>query len=79
MLQTPEGDYYVFQTPVTTGFHSVTHSSPDASFLVLVYGFADAESYGFVAGYTIGLADALEPIPSTMSTGKTIVATYYTS
>ena len=46
MLQTPEGDYCILQTPVTNGSHSVTHPSPDASFLVLGYGFAWRESYG---------------------------------
>ena len=82
MLPTREGEYCVLQTPIATGFHSVTHPSPDASFLVLVYGFAEAESYGYVAGYNIGSADALKPIPSTISTGKKTLATrhiYYTS
>ena len=45
MLQTPEGDYCVLQTPITKGSHSVTHPSPDASFLVLVYGFVLYASY----------------------------------
>ena len=65
MLRSPQGDYCLLQTPVTNGSHSVTHPSQDASFLVLVYGFAWAESYGYVAGYNIGSAD----IPSTISTG----------
>ena len=69
MLQTPDGDFCVLQTPVTNGSHSVTHPSPDASFLVLVYGFAWFVSYGYVAGYNIDPADTVEPIYSTMSTG----------
>ena len=73
MLQTPEGDYCILQTPVTNGLHSVTHPSPDASFLVLVYGYVHAYgyalAYGYVAGYNIDPAETVESIYSTMSTG----------
>ena len=69
MLQTSEGDYCILQTSVTNGLHSVTHPSPNASFLVLVYGFAYWVSYGYVAGYNIDPAETVESIYSTMSTG----------
>ena len=50
--QTSGGDFCVLRTLVGDGFHSITHSSA-ASFLVLVYGFAFAEGYGYVAGYQV--------------------------
>ena len=78
MLQTSEGDYCVLQTSITNGLHSVTHPSPDASFLVLVFGFAHDVSYGYVAGYNVGPADTVKPIPSTMSTGAQGISIYNT-
>ncbi|XP_072043599.1 uncharacterized protein [Amphiura filiformis] len=53
VLQTSDGTFCVLRTPITTGFHSVTH--PTDSFLVIVYGFARREAYGYVAGYNVGL------------------------
>ncbi|XP_072043908.1 uncharacterized protein [Amphiura filiformis] len=60
VLQTFDGAFCVLRTNVTvlrmavpTRFHSVTH--PTASFLVIVYGFSEWGSYGYVAAYNVGL------------------------
>ncbi|XP_072043595.1 IgGFc-binding protein-like [Amphiura filiformis] len=53
LLQTFDGAFCVIRTNITTGFHTVTH--PSASFLVIVYGFAEFQGYGYVAGYNVGL------------------------
>ncbi|XP_072051658.1 uncharacterized protein [Amphiura filiformis] len=63
LLPGPDGAFCVLRTPVSTGFHSVTH--PSALFLVLVYGFGYKESYGFVARYQVHTKDRVDVDAST--------------
>ncbi|XP_072014230.1 uncharacterized protein [Amphiura filiformis] len=65
-LQSADGAYCVLRTQIGTGFHSVTH--PSASFIVLVYGFANFESYGFVARYQVH-TDGVDVAVSTTTNG----------
>ncbi|XP_072019681.1 uncharacterized protein [Amphiura filiformis] len=72
MLVSPDSTFCALRTLVSSGLHSVTHPDPEASFLVLVYGFnLDSHgSCGYVAGYNIQTPTEVDVITDPMTISK---------